>query len=159
MVVPFGDARDLHLGAALEVAPASQADVGVWVEKVFSEMKPKAVIAAERLGPAANGFLHNLTAQAYGGPETTITYDVVDISGLVTRATADKVLTIGTGDHGNEIGFGGIQETVANVMQYLSNFLSYEKKNFDQFLATIVLLVDIEERYLAKHQLSNIFSC
>jgi hypothetical protein len=116
MVVPFEDARDGHLGAALITAPTSQSDIGAWTDKVFKEMKPKAVIAAERLGPASNGLLHNLTAQAYGGPDTTITYNVVDISSLVTRATKDGVLTIGTGDHGNEIGFGRIQETIADVM-------------------------------------------
>jgi hypothetical protein len=116
MVVSFEDARDHHVGGALEIAPTSKADVPAWIEKVYAEMKPKAVIAAERLGPAANGFLHNLTAQPYGGPESTVYHDVVDISGLVTRAKAEGVLSIGIGDHGNEIGFGSIQETIADVM-------------------------------------------
>ena len=116
MLVPFEDARDRHLGAALEIAPTDQADVPAWVDRIYNEMKPKAVISAERLGPAANGFLHNLTAQAYGGPDSTITHKVVDISGLVDRAAALGALTIGIGDHGNEIGFGRIQETIADVM-------------------------------------------
>lgn len=116
MVVDFEDARDGHLGSAIEVAPTSQSDIPEWINRVFTQMKPKAIICAERLGPASNGFLHNLTAQAYGGPDTTVTYDVIDISGLVTRASDEKILTIGTGDHGNEIGFGGIMDTVAAVM-------------------------------------------
>ena len=116
MVVPFGDARDLHLGSTLETAPTDQVEVPGWIDRIFAEMKPKAIVSAERLGPAANGFLHNLTAQAYGGPASTITHNVVDISGLIDRASAEGVFTVGIGDHGNEIGFGRIQDTIADVM-------------------------------------------
>jgi hypothetical protein len=116
LVVPFEDARDRHLGAALETAPTSQEEIGRWVDNVFKEMKPKAVISAERLGPAKSGYLHNLTAQVNSGPDSLVTYKVVDISEIVTRAEKEGALSIGIGDHGNEIGFGRIQETVADVM-------------------------------------------
>ncbi|MBX9651967.1 MAG: DUF4392 domain-containing protein [Xanthobacteraceae bacterium] len=112
----FKDARDRRLGAALAISPRKQTEVKGWVEKIFAEMKPKAVVTAERLGPAADGFLYNLTAQAYMGPETTVEHEVIDISQIVTMAKEKGVLSIGIGDHGNEIGFGRIVETVAAAM-------------------------------------------
>jgi hypothetical protein len=116
MVKDFRHARDGRLGAAMAVAPPRQADVAAWVREVFETMDPKAVISAERLGPAGDGFLYNLTAQPYMGPATTAEYDVVDISPIVTEASRRGILTIGIGDHGNEIGFGSIRDTVAGAI-------------------------------------------
>lgn len=116
MIKEFEDARDHRLGAALAVSPARQSDVKGWVEKIFTVMKPKAIITAERLGPAADGYLYNLTAQAYSGPQSTVKHEVIDISSIVTTGTEKGVLSIGIGDHGNEIGFGRIVETVAATM-------------------------------------------
>ncbi len=114
MVKEFRHARNGHLGAALAVAPTRQSDVPAWVKDLFDTMQPKAVISAERLGPGSNGFLHNLTGQPYMGPDTTTEYDVIDISEIVAEARRRGVLSIGIGDHGNEIGFGDILETVAS---------------------------------------------
>ena len=116
MVREFRHARDGHLGAALSVAPKRQAEVAAWIADLFETMQPKAVVSAERLGPGGNGLLHNLTAQPYMGPDTTTEYDVVDISGIVTEAGRRGILSIGIGDHGNEIGFGSIIDTVAECM-------------------------------------------
>lgn len=116
MVKEFKDARDRCLGAAMAVAPSRQAEVRGWAESLFAETRPKAVVTAERLGPAADGFLYNLTAQAYSGPDSTVEHDVVDISAVMTLAQEEGVLTIGIGDHGNEIGFGRIFDTVAATM-------------------------------------------
>ncbi|MDF2810844.1 MAG: hypothetical protein K0S56_1875 [Microvirga sp.] len=116
MIKEFRLASVNRLGAALAVAPTEQSEVAAWVTKIFSEMRPKAIISAERLGPAKNGYLHNLTAQPYGGPETTSEHDVVDISPLIDEAKRQGVLTVGIGDHGNEIGFGSIWDTVAEAM-------------------------------------------
>lgn len=113
MVRSFEHARDYRLGAAMATAPNRQAEVGAWVQHVFDTMKPKAVISAERLGPGADGFLYNLTAQPYMGPNSTSHYPVVDIAGIVLEAARRGVPSIGIGDHGNEIGFGCIMDTVA----------------------------------------------
>lgn len=51
MVKGFKDARDRLLGAALAVSPTKQTEVKAWVDSIFAEMKPKAVVTAERLGP------------------------------------------------------------------------------------------------------------
>lgn len=113
MVRSFEHARDHRLGAAMATAPAVQADVAAWAAMIFDTMNPRAVICAERLGPAADGFLYNLTAQPYMGPHSTSDYPVIDIAPLVLEAARRGVLSIGTGDHGNEIGFGCIAGTVA----------------------------------------------
>ncbi len=113
MVREFAHARGHRLGAALAVAPRHQGKIAAWVQDVFDRMDPKAVICAERLGPGADGLLYNLTAQPYMGPASTSDYEVVDISGIVLEANRRKILTIGIGDHGNEIGFGRIPDTVA----------------------------------------------
>lgn len=117
MVKPkFTDARDKHLGAGLTTSPLSQDGVPAWVKSVFEEMKPKAVISAERLGPGKNGVIHSATALPLQGNERHCDFNVVDISPIVTEATKRGILTIGIGDHGNELGFGAIRESVEKAM-------------------------------------------
>lgn len=55
MVKTFAEARERRLGAAMTTAPNDQTQVKAWVDKIYAEMKSKAVIAAERLGPGKNG--------------------------------------------------------------------------------------------------------
>lgn len=116
MVKDFKDARDRHLGAALAVAPTDQSKVAAWVASIYDEMKPKAVITTERLGPGKNGIMHSATAIPLQGPGSIFTEDAVDISALVTEGTKRGLLTVGMGDHGNELGFGAIWDTVAKTM-------------------------------------------
>ncbi len=116
MVKSFGDARDRQLGAALELGPATQADVPGWVEDVLARTQPKAVISTERLGPGTDGYMHYATALPLQGPDKACTADVVDISPIVVAARKRGILTIGIGDHGNELGFGAIREAVVQAM-------------------------------------------
>lgn len=113
----FEDARDRCLGASLTMAPVQQAGVAAWVAEVFEETKPKALIAAERLGPGRNGLIHNATGQPLQDGEKTVRFEVVDLSPLVTEANERGILTVGLGDHGNELGFGAIWDTVAKTMR------------------------------------------
>ena len=115
MVKSFTDARDRHLGAALATAPAEQAAIPAWVDAIYAEMKPKAVIAAERLGPGANGLVHTATALPLQGPEAQFE-GCIDISLVVDRANADGIFSVGVGDHGNELGFGTIYDAVVRTM-------------------------------------------
>ena len=115
MVKTFPEARDRHLGAALAVAPESQTGVAAWVDSIFAEMKPVAVISAERLGPGKDGVVHTATALPLTGPEAQF-QGCIDISTVVDRANADGLLTLGVGDHGNELGFGTIYDAVARTM-------------------------------------------
>ena len=115
MVKDFGLARERHLGAAIATAPNDQKKVDAWAQKLFSEMKPKAVISAECLGPGADGIVHNATGQPLQGPESKYT-GVIDISRIVTLANENKVFSVGIGDHGNELGFGTIYDAVVKTM-------------------------------------------
>jgi hypothetical protein len=116
MVKTFEEARDWRLGAALENAPLHQAEIAAWVEELFARTKPKAVVSAERLGPGKNGIIHTATALPLQGPDNFCRFEVVDISPVVTEARKRGILTIGIGDHGNELGFGGIREAVVQAM-------------------------------------------
>ncbi|MFI5012393.1 MAG: glutamate cyclase domain-containing protein, partial [Hyphomicrobiales bacterium] len=67
MVKPFEQARDRHLGAALAVAPTEQSKVKAWVDKIYADMKPKAVVSSEHLGPGKNGIIHSATGMPLQG--------------------------------------------------------------------------------------------
>ncbi len=116
MVKAFEEARDWRLGAAMETGPATQAEVPGWVEALLARTQPKAVISTERLGPGTDGFMHYATALPLQGPDKACLADVVDISPIVTEARRRGILTIGIGDHGNELGFGAIREAVVQAM-------------------------------------------
>lgn len=116
VVKSFEEARDLRLGAACAIAPITQDAVSDWVAEVFEIMKPKAVITTERLGPGAGSVIHNSTGHEWSGPNREVKHDVVDIAPLVDEANKRGILTIGIGDHGNELGFGAIRDTVEKVL-------------------------------------------
>jgi hypothetical protein len=116
MVKDFADARDWNLGAAVAVAPKKQPEIAAWVASIFDTMKPKAVIATERIGPGKSGIMHSATALPLQGSNSRFREEAVDISPLVTEANRRGLLTIGLGDHGNEVGFGAIWDTVAATM-------------------------------------------
>jgi hypothetical protein len=112
----FEDARDKHLGASVEYAPDQQADVQKWANDLLDRYKPKALISAERIGPGKGGVLHTATGIPFYDPSSPSATGVIDIAAVVTEATKRGILTIGIGDHGNEIGFGAIHDTVVKTM-------------------------------------------
>jgi hypothetical protein len=116
MVKSFEEARDWRLGAGLENAPLHQSEIAAWVADLLARTAPKAVISAERLGPGVNGIVHSATALPLQGPDAHCRFEVVDISPVVTEARKRGILTIGIGDHGNELGFGAIREAVVQAM-------------------------------------------
>ena len=115
MVKPFEQARDRHLGAAITMAPTDQGQVEAWVRQIYAEMKPRAVISTERLGPGKNGIVHSATAQPLQGPDARY-FGCIDISAVVTEASKRGIFSVGIGDHGNELGFGTIWDAVARTM-------------------------------------------
>lgn len=116
MVKEYRHARDQRLGAACMTAPERQEEVSAWVSKLLDEVKPSVIISAERLGPGKDGVIYSATALPFSGPQSTVEYDTIDISELVTEGTRRGILTVGIGDHGNEIGFGRIHDAVSNAM-------------------------------------------
>lgn len=100
-------------GGSLLTGPEDPAAVEAWAADIVARYKPKLLIATEKLSPAADGVVYNATGLPKG-PESRI----VDLSPLVAAATAAGVPSIGIGDHGNEIGFGRIEDDVKRIMPH-----------------------------------------
>jgi len=115
MVKPFAQARDRHLGAAMVTAPTQQSRIKAWIAKLYADHKPKAVVSTERLGAGANGIMHTATGLPLSGAKAKFEVGV-DIGDIVTEANKRKIFSVGVGDHGNELGFGTIYDTVVKVM-------------------------------------------
>jgi len=80
-------------------------------KRLFEQYRPKALIAIEKNGPNRKGVYHMV-----GGFDNS---DCVAKAGrLFDEAARRKVLTIGIGDRGNEIGFGAIQETPRRLLPF-----------------------------------------
>ncbi len=71
---------------------------------LLDRIKPAAVISIERLGPNDLGITHNAI-----GEDVSSTH--AGVEALFTLARRRKVLTIGVGDRGNELGFGRIMRS------------------------------------------------
>ena len=115
MVTPFDEAKKYGLGAAVELVPDSQDAVPQWVEDVLAHYQPKAIISTERLGPGKNGQMHSATAMPLSAFDPT-PGAAIDTSPLVDAARTRGILTVGIGDHGNEIGFGAIYDKVVEIV-------------------------------------------
>src|SRR5260370_11344528 len=112
---PFDQARDRHLGVAIVNAPMQQAKIKAWVTKLCADYKPKAVVATERLGAGADGNVHTATGLPLTGPKSKF-QGCIDIGEVVTEANRRNIFSVGIGDHGNELGFGTIYDTVVKTM-------------------------------------------
>ncbi|HEY1419913.1 MAG TPA: glutamate cyclase domain-containing protein [Candidatus Dormibacteraeota bacterium] len=96
-----------HVGGAVVTHPDDPGKVAEWSEKLLDELKPKAIIATERLGPNAKGVIHGSTGIA--------TKPITDSSPLFAAAAKRGIFSIGIGDAGNEIGFGRIYDEVRKI--------------------------------------------
>ena len=77
--------------------------------------KPKAVVSTERLGAGADGNVHTATGLPLTGPKSAF-QGCIDIGDVVVEANKRKIFSVGIGDHGNELGFGTIYDTVVKTM-------------------------------------------
>ena len=115
MIKPFAQARDRHLGAAIVNAPTEQSLIKPWIQEIYEEYQPKAVVSTERLGAGADGNVHTATGLPLTGPKAKFE-GCIDIGGVVTEANRRKIFSVGIGDHGNELGFGTIYNAVVKTM-------------------------------------------
>src|SRR5260370_31771154 len=112
---PFDQARDRHLGSAIVNAPMQQSKITAWVTKLYADYKPKPEVAPERLGAGADGNVHTATGLPLTGPKSQF-QGCIDIGEIVTEANRRGIFSVGIGDHGNELGFGTIYDTVVKTM-------------------------------------------
>lgn len=88
--------------------------VGEREARVFLDRyQPVAVIAIEKTSPNRAGVIHSVTGKAW-----TPTVEFARVEFLIQESRRRGVLTIGTGDMGNEMGFGLIEETVRRTVPY-----------------------------------------
>ena len=101
---------DTHT-VAIEPFPAEAEAADGAAARVLDELRPSALIVAEKLGVNRLGVPHTSTGKRLSGPRAPI-------ERLVDAARPRGVLTIGIGDNGNEIGFGVIADAVAEHKPY-----------------------------------------
>jgi hypothetical protein len=73
--------------------------------------KPAAMVLVEKTSPNRMGVIHSVSGQAW-----TPRVDFVRVEYLAAECRRRGILTIGIGDHGNEMGFGSIEETVRKTV-------------------------------------------
>lgn len=132
MVRDWALVRRRRFGAARFDAPTDQAAVGDWARDLIARLRPKAVIAVERLGPNERGVVQYSTGYR---PETA-----VDLAPLFAACADAGVLSIGIGDNGNEIGFGRIFDFLADFHPYGRNRSPHAHGGACTTVATDILL-------------------
>lgn len=80
-------------------------------KKLIEEMNPAMVISIEKAGFNEAGIYHNMRGHDYSFGRARVDY-------LIEEARKKKILTIGIGDGGNEIGMGAIIEAVKEHVKY-----------------------------------------
>lgn len=78
---------------------------------LLDDWQPSALIAVEKLGPNAKGFIHSARG-------TNWTDDHAKVHYLFNTATERGIATVGVGDGGNEIGFGRIYNETRAVAPF-----------------------------------------
>jgi len=87
-------------------------DVRGQAEELIALHQPAAVIFVEKGGPNVMGRFHTITGM---GRDRGM---MASADALAESASAAGILTVGIGDGGNEIGFGRIQEAVADIQEF-----------------------------------------
>jgi len=101
--------KETKLSAAVIDFPMDQDNAMEEAKGVFSDISPKAIIAIERRGPNEKGVYHSLLG-----------YDMTrfdaKVGVLFEEAERRRLLTIGIGDGGNEIGLAMIKDSVKQII-------------------------------------------
>lgn len=89
-------------------APFATDPAAARVEAValIDRYRPSAVIAIEKTSPNRKGIIHSVTGKTWPG------VDYVRVEHLLEVARERGILTIGIGDHGNEMGLGLIEDAI-----------------------------------------------
>ena len=102
--VDLGSSLPVHL-----VPTTTARRTGLVLDALLDRYNPAAVVFVERDGANADGRYHGVRGNCR--PDDT----VARIDLLATAAERRGICTIGIGDGGNEVGFGGLREQVRNL--------------------------------------------
>lgn len=78
---------------------------------LLDRYKPAAIVAIEKTSPNRVGVIHSVSGKAW-----TPRVDFARVEQLIALGRERGIPTIGIGDHGNEMGFGLIEETVRRTV-------------------------------------------
>jgi len=104
----YKDAKQLPNSAAMTFFSAQEKNPEEFSKKMLDQYQPAGLVAIEKLGPNEKGIIHSAR-----GKDLTSAHARVDY--LFREAKKRKILTIGIGDNGNEIGMGSLAEEVKAV--------------------------------------------
>lgn len=104
-VMPLERLKALDLATSVVTFPTRDKEAVVSAREMLHDLSPKAIIAIERRGPNRKGVYH-----AIGGRD--MAPEEARVGRLFDQAREQRILTIGIGDGGNEIGFGAIRTVV-----------------------------------------------
>lgn len=88
--------------------PLDDAEARATARRLIDDWQPSAIIAIEKLGPNAKGYIHSVRGTNWTDEHAKVQY-------LFTEAAERGIATIGIGDGGNEIGFGRIYDQVRQI--------------------------------------------
>ena len=74
-------------------------------QKLLDKLDPAMIVSIEKAGFNEKGIYHNMRGHDYSAGRARVDY-------LVLEARKRKILTVGVGDGGNEIGMGAVEEAV-----------------------------------------------
>lgn len=89
--------------------PVDEGEARAVADRFLSEVQPKALIAVEMPGKAADGFAHTASGRAI------VDEHLAKADPFFELAQARGVLRIGLGDGGNELGMGNLRDTLASL--------------------------------------------
>jgi len=109
------DEKDLDVvpgACAIDYYPLGPEQGPVHAKYLVEKFKPAAIIFCEKHGPNEHGFCHTVTGGPLDAKEMANTWY------LLEEAKKRGILTIGSGDGGNEIGNGVIYEAARTISQW-----------------------------------------
>ena len=109
-------AKGYDCSVNIKSVPIGQRESKEMIETLFSQLKPSCVISVERPGRNEKGVHHYTRGESCSEGIAYLDY-------LFEEAWHHKVLTIGIGDLGNELGLGKLRETVCRYIKYGSRCL------------------------------------
>lgn len=104
----YEEAKQFPNSAAMDFFPPEEKIPEDFSKKLLDHYQPACLVAIEKLGPNEKGVIHSAR-----GKDLTTAHARVDH--LFREAKKRKILTIGIGDNGNEIGMGTLAEEVKAI--------------------------------------------
>jgi hypothetical protein len=96
-----GDGLRWRRGLEIQAFPTNLDAAKDAARRLWADLAPAALVSVEKLGPNARGVIHNMAGQ-------DVTTSQARSDFFFPQARRARVLTVGIGDRGNEMGLGGL---------------------------------------------------